>query len=60
MGAVRDIVLEHAQRRGMSSARNRMILAARGLGIEDALRDVHALRSREGRRDRRDMRACGA
>ena len=40
----------------MSGARNRMILAARRLGIEDRLRDVHALRSREGRRDRRDMR----
>lgn len=40
----------------MSGARNRMILAARRLGIEERLRDVHALRSREGRRDRRDMR----
>ncbi len=40
----------------MSARRHRLIAAARGLGIEDALRDVHALRSRDGRRDRRDMR----
>jgi FkbM family methyltransferase len=40
----------------MSGARNRMILAARRLGIERRLRDVYSLRSREGRRDRRDMR----
>jgi FkbM family methyltransferase len=40
----------------MTTLRHRMILTARSLGIEDRLRDVHALRSRESRRDRRDMR----
>jgi FkbM family methyltransferase len=40
----------------MTSLRHRMILEARSLGIEDRLRDVHALRSRDARRDRRDMR----
>ena len=41
----------------MSTLRRRMIRAAGALGIEDELRDLHALRSREAWRDRRDMRA---
>lgn len=40
----------------MTGLRRRMILAARRAGVEDRLRDVHALRSRATRRDRRDMR----
>lgn len=40
----------------MTSLRHRMILTARRMGVEDRLRDVHALRSRTSRRDRRDMR----
>jgi FkbM family methyltransferase len=40
----------------MTTVRHRMILKARRMGIEDRLRDLHALRSREARRDRRDMR----
>lgn len=40
----------------MTTVRHRMILKARSLGVEDRLRDIHALRSRDGRRDRRDMR----
>jgi FkbM family methyltransferase len=41
----------------MTAVRQRLILLARRLAIEDALREVHSLRSREARRDRRDMRA---
>ena len=36
--------------------RHELILATRRLGIEDRLRDWHGLRSRDARRDRRDMR----
>jgi FkbM family methyltransferase len=40
----------------MSSVRGRLIVASRRLGVEDRLRDLHGLRSRVARRDRRDMR----
>ena len=43
-------------RPAMTTLRRRMILAARRMGAEDRLRDVHSLRSRAARRDRRDMR----
>jgi FkbM family methyltransferase len=41
----------------VTTLRQRLILLARRLAIEDALREVHSLRSRESRRDRRDVRA---
>jgi FkbM family methyltransferase len=40
----------------LTSVRQRMILAARRIGVEERLREVHSLRSRAARRDRRDMR----
>jgi FkbM family methyltransferase len=40
----------------MTSLRHRLILQTRRMGIEDALRSVHGLRSRASRRDRRDGR----
>jgi FkbM family methyltransferase len=41
----------------VTTLRHRVIRIARELGVEDRLRDVHALRSRDARRDRRDMHA---
>jgi FkbM family methyltransferase len=40
----------------MTSMRHKLIRATRRVGIEDALRSLHGLRSRTARRDRRDVR----
>ena len=44
----RDFVLANARDGGMSARRHQLIAAARRLGLEDALRDVDALRSSDG------------